>query len=294
MTSRAIPVLVVLLPASAWACSCLASESCGRAPDPANPQQAVFVGVVREFYPRSRQEMTELLDEFYRAHPELRSPSAGGTGRMAAGAAPDDQTLRKAFIHFLWGSSLTAAEEEQMQTAGRRELDSLRLDYRRRARFQVLENFNHADQAEFELFTNLDGPSCGFDFAVGETYLVEAYRSGPDRHWEVGSCRPPKPVSAASAEIDALRAWKLGRPPKARLMGQVFSDGRQSPGGVGVQLLGGNQRRETVSGSDGQFEFANLDAGTYRLWWGSPASGPRAIDLTQAWCTWVLLPLAGR
>jgi hypothetical protein len=283
MAGRAISVLLMVLPASAWACSCAPEQYCGRAPDPANQQQAVFVGVVREFYPQSRQQMTQLLDEFYRTHPELRSQPAGGTGRLAAGAAPDDQTVRKAFIQFLWGNSLTAAEEEQLQTGGRRELDSLRLDYRRRARLQVLEDFNHADEAEFELFTNLDGPSCGFDFAVGETYLVEAFRSAPDQSWQVSSCRPPKPVSAAAAEVDALRAWKSGTPLNARIFGEIFSrDGRQGPGGVMVQLLGGSRSRETVSDSGGRFEFTNLDAGGYQLWWGSPPSGPRAVDLTRA------------
>jgi hypothetical protein len=166
-------------------------------------------------------------------------------------------------------------------------------DYRRRARLQVLENFSNAESLEFELVTNLDGPSCGFDFIEGGTYLVEAYRNGSDQRWKVGSCSPPRLVSASPHEVNALRAWKAGLQPKARIFGGVFSsDGRhQSPAGIKLQLLGGDQLLETVSDSRGQFEFQNLASGNYQLIWGAPAPRARSIDLTHAWCARVLVPL---
>ena len=67
-------------------------------------------------------------------------------------------------------------EQEQLRNADQQELDRLMFDYRRSARLQVLENFSNAESPEFELFTNLDGPACGFGFIKGGTYLVEAYR----------------------------------------------------------------------------------------------------------------------
>jgi hypothetical protein len=236
--------------------------------------------------------MNQLRDEFYKIHPDLRSQSGSRAAKRIAGAAPDDQEVRREFIHFVWGDSLNSVEQEQLRNADRSELDRLMFDYRRRARLQVLENFSNAESLEFELFTNLDGPSCGFDFIEGETYLVEAYRNASDQRWMVGSCTPPRLLSAVTDEVNALRAWKAGHPPAIRISGNVFSpDGRQGPAGIRLQLLGGTQPLETVSDSHGEFQFENLAAGIYQLMGGAAAPRARSIDLTRAWCARVTVPL---
>ena len=278
-----------------WACSCLVGPYCQRAPDPGNQQQAVFVGIVRDFYPKSRGQMNQLHEEFYRNHPESLPQSGNRSNRRIAGGPPDDQKFRREFIRFLWGDTLNSMEQEQLRNADQRQLDRLNFDYRRRARLQVLENFSNAEGLEFELFTNLDGPSCGFDFIEGETYLVEAFRNGPDQRWTVSSCTVPRLVSAAPDDVSALRAWKVGQPPKVRILGDVFSrDGRQSPAGIKFQLLGGQRPLETVSGPGGHFEFQNLAAGNYQLLWGAAAQQSRSVDLTGTWCARVLVPVDGR
>jgi hypothetical protein len=297
IVARVVGGLLALLPAPIWACSCAVSpvQYCQRAPDPSNQQQAVFVGTVREFYPKSREQMNQLYEQFYRSHPELFSQSGNRSSRRIVGAPPDDQEFRREFIRFLWGDSLTAVEQEQLRDADQRALDRLMFDYRRRARLQVLEKFSNAESLEFELFTNLDGPSCGFDFIEGETYLVEAYRNDSNQRWMVGSCTPPRLVSASTDELNALRAWKAGHPPTIRIFGNVFSpDGRQSPAGIRLQLLGGTQPLETVSDSYGEFQFQNLAAGIYQLMGGAAAPRARSIDLTSAWCARVMVPLDRR
>jgi hypothetical protein len=268
MTAKVFRGLLALLPVPIWACSCGVSpvQYCEKAPDPRSQQQAVFVGIVREFYPKSHEQMDQLWNEFYQSHPDLRSQLGNRVGRRIAGAPPDDQEFRREFIRFLWGDALNSVEQEQLRNADQRELDRLMFDYRRRARLQVLENFSNAENPEFELFTNLDGPSCGFDFIEGGTYLVEAYRNDRDQRWNVGSCSPPRFVSASPDEVNALRAWKAGLQPKVRVFGDVFSpDGHQSPAGIKLQLLGGKELLETVSDSRGQFEFRNLATGSYQL-----------------------------
>ena len=147
------------------------------------------------------------LGMFYQTHPELRSQQGDRSARRVAGLTPDDQELRREFIRFLWGESLNSVEREQLRNGDRQQLDRLMLDYRRRARLQVLENFSHAESPEFEAFTNLDGPSCGFDFVEGETYLVEVHRNNLDQRWKVSSCSPPRLASAAPDEVNALRAF---------------------------------------------------------------------------------------
>jgi hypothetical protein len=267
-------------------------EYCQKAPDPNNQQRAVFVGIVQEFYPKSHEQMNQLWNEFYQNHPDLRSQSGDRVSRPVAGAPPDDQKFRREFIRFLWGDSLNSVEKEQLRNSDQRELDRLMFDYRRRARLHVLETFSNAGNPEFEVFTNLDGPSCGFDFIEGETYLVEAYRKDFDQRWKADSCSPPRLVSNSLEEVSALRAWKAGLLPKARIFGNVFStDGRQSPAGIKLQLLGGDQPLETRSDSDGRFEFQNLATKTYQLKWGATAPRTRSIDLRGAWCARVLAPL---
>jgi len=294
MAAKLAPALLTLLPLHIWACSCAVSpvQYCESAPDPSNQQQAVFVGMVREFYPKSHEQMNQLWDMFYQTHPELRSQQGDRSARRVAGLTPDDQELRREFIRFLWGESLNSVEREQLRNGDRQQLDRLMLDYRRRARLQVLENFSHAESPEFEAFTNLDGPSCGFDFVEGETYLVEVHRDNLDQRWKVSSCSPPRLASAAPDEVNALRAWKVGLQPKARIFGDVFSpDGHQSPAGITLSLLGGPQLLESTSDSHGKFEFQNLAAGNYQLLWGATTLRSRSVDLSSAWCARVLVPL---
>jgi len=300
LAARVLGALLAFLPVPIWACSCAVSpvQYCGRAPDPANQKHAVFVGTVREFYPQSHQEIDRLRIDFMQSHPDLRPQSSSRAGRRITGAPPDDQEFRREFIRFLWGGSLSSIEQEQLRNADQHEIDRLMFDYRRRARLQVLENFSNAASPEFELFTNLDGPSCGFDFVEGETYLIEANRNSPEQPWTVTSCSRPRLVSAAPDEVDALRAWKAGRPPKAHILGSVFSpaagrqsDGRQNPAGIRLQLLGGPQPFETVSGSLGEFEFQDLATGNYQLTWGAAAPRALSIDLTSAWCARIFVPL---
>ena len=297
MAAIAFLILLALLATPALACSCASSpvQYCERLPDPNNSQQAVFVGMVREFYPRSRDQMSQLFDEFYRTHRDLAAKSTNRASKRLAGAPPDNQDFRKQFIQYLWGNALTTEEQEQLRTADQRELDHLMFDYRRRARVQVLENFANADSPEFELYTNLDGPSCGFDFAEGGVYLIEAYRNGPGDRWKVSTCSRTKLASEVAGDVNALRASKNGVRLPGRIVGQVFGrTGGISPAGVRIQLLGGKHPLEAISDSQGQFEFTNLESGSYQLVWTGPAPRNQNIDLTRERCARVFVPLDGR
>ena len=85
-------------------------------------------------------------------------------------------------------------------------------------------NFDKAINVEdFRRLAKRRLPRMAFDFIEGGTYLVEAYRNDSDQRWKVGSCSPPRFVDASPDEVNALRAWKAGLPPKARVFGEVFS-----------------------------------------------------------------------
>ena len=144
--------LLLTQPTFVFACSCapLSMGFCQALPDPSDANHAVFVGKVTEFYPKSRAEVTPLLEEFVRTHRDLqealRAQSSNNTGRRVAGASSGDVVWRKAMTEYIWGDMLTPTEMEQLRAAADvRELDRLGFDQRRRARLEVLENFVGAD-----------------------------------------------------------------------------------------------------------------------------------------------------
>jgi hypothetical protein len=291
-------LLLTLLPAAVLACSCARSMGfCQALPDTSNADHAVFVGRVTEFYPKSRGELTPLLEEFVRTHRDLqealRTLSPNTSGRRVAGVSPDNLDWRKQMIEYIWGDKLTPAERDQLRgVTDERELDRLGFDQRRRARLQVLENFLGADVPNFTLYTALDGPACGFDFAEGETYLVEAYRQPGSDTWQVTSCSRTRPVEMASDDLNVLRAWRVGQRLPGRISGQII-DRRTPPAGTPfrVRLLGGKQILEGTSDSRGQFGFENLDAVVYQVQVMQPVIFSRPADLSRAWCAMVIVTL---
>jgi hypothetical protein len=211
-------LLAAMMTAPVLGCSCIAvSPGFSQAlPDTANPGRAVFVGKVTEFYPQSRLEMNKLVDGFVRTHRDLlealRTQSPNNTARRIAGASSGNLEWRKQMIEYIWADRLSPAEHEALRAANEWELDRLRFDQRRLARLDVLENFVGADAQQFTLYTALDGPACGFDFAPGETYLVEADKPSGSDTWQVTHCSRTRLLSEAAEDMNVLHAWKARQP----------------------------------------------------------------------------------
>jgi hypothetical protein len=292
--------VLTLLPAPVLACTCAPGSMgfCQALPDTSNANHAVFVGKVTEFYPKSPAERSQLLEEFIRTHPDLlealraQSPEYP-TGRRIAGASSGNLEWRKQIIKYIWGDTLTPTEQEQLRVASdERELDRLGFDQRRRARLEVLENFTGADAPQFTLYTALDGPGCGFDFAEGGTYLVEAYKTSGSDKWRVSSCSRTRLLGQAAEDLKTLRAWKTGQRLPGYITGQIVDRRNPLPGtAFQLRLLGGKQILETTSDSSGRFGFENLDAGVYQVQVVQPTVVSRSADLTHAWCALVIVPL---
>ena len=203
--------------------------------------------------------------------------------RRRAGEPPGNLEFRKQLTQYVWGNTLTPAEQEQLRTANERDLDHLGIDYRRRARLDVVENFVGANDPQFELFTNLDGPPCGFDFAEGGTYLVRAYRNPGEERWRVSSCSRTRAVADADEDLRVLRAWKAGVQSAPRILG--YTGPRLT-----VRLRGGGQVLETSADFVGRFEFNNLQNDNYEVEVAAPNVRRRLVDLTRGSCVEVILP----
>ncbi len=135
-------LFLTLVPAPAMACSCapLSLGFCQQLPDTSNATRAVFVGKVIEVYPKSRDEMNRLVEEFARTHRDLqealRAQYGDTSGRSIAGASssPEVEWTRQ-IIEYVWGDRLTPTERDQLRVVhDRDELNRLGFDTRRRVR----------------------------------------------------------------------------------------------------------------------------------------------------------------
>lgn len=144
-----------------------------------------------------------------------------------------------------------------------------------------------------EVITSAWGDSCGFPFAPGHQYLVEAEQRD-DGRLIVTSCSATALLAAASETVDYLEG--LARPARGgRIQGEVFSErpaaglfddeDRQPVPGVRVRLTGPVARGATTD-RDGRFTFDQLPAGTYTI-----SSGPVAgMQLRDAAPVSLVLP----
>jgi hypothetical protein len=164
------------------------------------------------------------------------------------------------------------------------------------ARFQVLENFLGAGLGEFEVRMTSDHfigsiPQQTPAFADGELWLVEAYRDQHDQQWTTSFCQRTKPAAQAEEDLRVLRAWVTGQRLPARVTGEVWNPAeRKNVAGVQVYLRGGKQTLSATTDGRGRFSFDELDPGVYDAVAVLPQGGvPVKVDLTQAWCSRVVL-----
>jgi len=68
--------------------------------------------------------------------------------------------------------------------------------------FQVSEVWKGPQPETLEVSTSRDGASCGYPFKEGQEYLVYAY--GKEEPFKVSLCSETKPLSEASADLEAL------------------------------------------------------------------------------------------
>jgi hypothetical protein len=117
------------------------------------------------------------------------------------------------------------------------------------------------------------GVSCGYTFTLGQPYVVYA-RSALGGQLTTNMCSGTKPAAAAAADLTFLKEV-TGRPRGVRVFGHVrrveddlVSFSKRDYGGVAgarVQLVGDRVTREATTGPDGDYDFRDLPAGTYRV-----------------------------
>jgi hypothetical protein len=155
----------------------------------------------------------------------------------------------------------------------------------RRVRFKVKTTFrgekekeDSGDQESLEVWT--DSGDCGYDFQVGETYLVYADEDEESGRINTSVCYRNRRLSDAGDDLAYLYFFQNGGDESARLEGFVTSDElyqrdldsahdpekvRLPAPGVVLELDSGQSRRYTQSDRDGRFVFDGLAGGEYSV-----------------------------
>ena len=145
------------------------------------------------------------------------------------------------------------------------------------------------------VLTNRFEESCGFTFAVGERYFIDA-AAQDDGSFSTSRCSKTTPRAQAGPLIDYLE--RLARPATGgRIFGgahsdlpvvSMFDDNDRQPLAKLRVTLSGPVTRRAVTRADGSYSFDGLPPGQYRLSAEAPAGMALITPLTDA----VILPNA--
>jgi hypothetical protein len=193
----------------------------------------------------------------------------------------------------------------------------------RRVRFQVKTTFrgekekdDSDDQKSLEVWT--DSGDCGYDFQVGETYLVYADEDEETDRIDTSVCYRNRRLSDAGDDLTYLFFFQNGGDESSRLEGFVTADEfyqrdldkahdpervKLPAPGVILELSSGQSRRYTESDRDGRFVFDGLAGGEYSVSAfdaGYPEqvkllAGPARIEVEKKGCAsqMLLVPKGG-
>ncbi len=147
--------------------------------------------------------------------------------------------------------------------------------------FSVREILKGVPPLAVKVWTTTGGASCGFDFQVGETYLVFAYQH-EDGELGTNTCTKTQHIRQAVALLPQLRSFSARRL-TAPLFGTLMAFSRTTSGGdTEIGALAGRRisavgpegiTTATVTDTNGAFEFSTLPPGRHAL----------LVDLPDRW-----------
>jgi len=270
--------------------------------DEARQSDAVFIGTVESVAP-------PFLDPFARAKAKA-STSVGDIARLQVDPSPEAfEKLKKIYLDMFAGlpdSSrrplVEAATPGELQTAfeaaeseGRVAHFSVRALYKLEADDDAPKTVKDDDDMPAFLDVWTGGGECGFDFQVGETYLVYALSDEDSGRLETSVCMRTRRLSEETGDLGFLYFLRNAAKESTRLEGFVsssFADqnlpryensvASPSPGAV-LELDTGAGQRYTESNAEGRFSFDGLKAGDYRLSLLGPGfpRAPRTVILSR-------------
>ncbi|HEY6247375.1 MAG TPA: carboxypeptidase regulatory-like domain-containing protein [Pyrinomonadaceae bacterium] len=181
---------------------------------------------------------------------------------QCAGSGPPCQAAWQADAVFI--ATVVASREEK------RVRDN---DFHSRAvRLAVSESFRGLTSTDVEVYTGWGGGDCGFEFHLGEQYLVYAYMEKDDNRLVTSICSRTRPLAEASEDLSYLRNLPQ-TPSGSAISGEVHRYDRQDDGNpsdtplsnVRVNIESDGKQSTVVTNNEGRFSLGGLSAGSYKV-----------------------------
>lgn len=176
----------------------------------------------------------------------------------------------------------------------------------RRFQFEVLEGYIGVEGPTAEVWTGMGGGDCGYEFKIGQSYLIYAGRT-PDGRLHTSICGPTQAASRAGDAIAYARQVAAGTA-QSSLYGRVqleqhrkemrtLDDGVPN---VTINIQGPDgEKFLVVTDREGYFEIKGQLAGKYTLRArtprGLPLIKPQTVEILPGQCAGALLevPILG-
>ena len=143
-----------------------------------------------------------------------------------------------------------------------------------RVEFQDAIPFRGVQGTTQTVFTNSDGPACGYAFKPGERYVVYAYRSKPGGPLSTSTCSRTRPIAEAVEDLEFFNSLlRTAASPRVfgsvthREPGTMYRDGVEYGPVAQVWLTLHNDTATYRAATDvqGRYELTGVPAGTYDL-----------------------------
>jgi hypothetical protein len=138
--------------------------------------------------------------------------------------------------------------------------------------FRIDEAFRGVKTAEIEVRTGMGGGDCGYNFKLGERYLVYASFDAANGFYGTSICTRTRPVSDAGEDLDYIRGLK-DREPGATLSGEIRryrrnleTEGTQQLGplaNIEISVKGESRSFTTRTDEQGRYQLTRLEPGEY-------------------------------
>jgi hypothetical protein len=135
----------------------------------------------------------------------------------------------------------------------------------RAVRLQVGEVLNGIERGlkEVEVLTGRGGGDCGYDFHMGEDYVVYAYKNSEGR-LTTGTCSRTRPLKDAEEDLTYMHALATAPATGDIRLAPLLLNSR-GPSGVQIAVEGNGKRYTSVTNDAGEATLSGLPAGEYKV-----------------------------
>lgn len=142
-------------------------------------------------------------------------------------------------------------------------------------RFVVEQSFRGGvEEIETEVLTGMGGGDCGYEFKLGERYMVYAFRGEKDRKLYTSICSRTRPLSKAVEDLAFVRALAGRRDTAGNIFGRVVKRNYEWKEGedvfkpvanVELTIEGMERKYDLKTDAQGRFQKREIPPGKYRV-----------------------------